>query len=65
MQAGRHRSSILRILWAPVLSSKGSGGWKRHRLFLSGSSSSSLVSGKECIANQLKAVLKLLPSVLI
>ena len=34
-------------------------------LFLSGSSSSSLVSGKECIANQLKAVLKLLPSVLI
>jgi len=40
-------SSAAGIQWATVLSSKGSGGWKV--LPLSGSSSSSLVSGKVCI----------------
>ena len=41
-----HGSSALRIRWAAVLSSEGSGGGKRPLLPVSLSSSSSLVSGK-------------------
>ena len=62
MQAGRHESSALRILWAAVLSSKGSGVGKAH-LFLSGGSTSSLVSGKVYIQIRRRLVLKLLPLV--
>ena len=62
MQAGRHRSSALRIWWATVLS-RGAGVGKDD-LFLSGSSSSSLVSGEVHIQISRRAkVLKFLPLV--
>ena len=43
---GRQGDSALRIRWATILSSKGSGGGEKLPLPLSSSSSSSLVSSK-------------------
>ena len=48
MQAGMKGGFALRIWWATVLSSEGSGGRKRP-LFLSGGSRSSLVSTQRCV----------------
>ena len=65
MQAGRQGGSASHPL-NPVgysFITQGEWGWEKDLLFLSGSSSSSLVSGKVCIPISRRAVLKLLPLV--